>query len=106
MIQTIDSDRRCSRCHKRMVMQIGQDDSTGAGDMRATHECWNCGRVETDKQWSRPLGTDPTGKVTRAERLRQLRLNGTVIPLVYDTTPFPKGEFDDVHPDAQRLDAR
>lgn len=78
-IQVIDSPRRCPRDSKRMVMQIGQDDLTGAGDMRATHECLHCGYSEIDKNWSRPLKTD--GWSAAMKRLEKLR--GVEIPMVY-----------------------
>jgi len=69
----IDSHLRCPRCGKRMHMDIGQDDITGAGDMRAEHQCWNCDYREQDRDWSRPLKTDP---VARAEWLKRKRLEG------------------------------
>ena len=79
-IQVIDSPLRCPRDGKRLVMQIGQDDTTGAGDMRAVHECFHCGYREEDKQWSRPLRTDGQSTLRKiADRLR-----GVEIPMVYD----------------------
>lgn len=84
-VQVIDSPKRCPRCSKRLVMQIGQDDVTGAGDMRARHECWNCEYAEDDRAWSRPLKTDGRSTLRRlADRLR-----GVEIPMVYDR---PGGE--------------
>ena len=92
-VQILDSPLRCPRCSKRMAMRIGQDDSTGAGDMRATHECWHCQYSEIDKNWSRPLGTD-RARTPMRELLHRLRTEGVEIPLVYSTEPFPAGEFD------------
>lgn len=90
-IQVLDSPLRCPHCSKRLVMQVGQDDATGAGDMRATHECWSCNYSEIDKNWSGPLGTD-RARTPMRELLRLQRLEGVVIPLVYDDSPFPEVE--------------
>jgi len=79
-VQVIESHLRCPRDGKRLIQQIGQDDATGAGDMRATHECWTCGYTEDDRAWSRPLKTD--GESAARARLNQLR--DVEIPLVYD----------------------
>lgn len=65
------TERRCPRCHKKLYEQIGQDDTTGAGDMRAVFECWSCNYSEDDIAWSRPLGTD--GWSSAAKRLMRLR---------------------------------
>ncbi len=58
MTQIIDSDRRCPRCSKRMMLEIGQADS-GAVDRFSSraemvHECWSCGYKELDRNWRRP----------------------------------------------------
>ena len=79
-VQVLDSHLSCPRCHKRLIQQIGQDDATGAGDMRATHECWSCGYTEDDRAWSRPLKTDGAS----AARRRLNRLRGVDIPMVYE----------------------
>ena len=68
------------------------------GWTRLVHECWNCDYREIDENWRRPklvLVSDTTG----AERLRALRM-GEAIPMYYDPTPFPAGEFDDAPQDA------
>lgn len=88
----IDSHLRCPRCKKRMVLDVGQDDHSGAGDMRATHRCLECPYTEIDKNWSAPLGTDRP-RTTLAARLRQQRLGeGVEIPLVY-TPGFPEAQL-------------
>lgn len=92
MIQTIDSHLRCPRDGKRMLMDVGQDDTTGAGDMRAQHYCPSCDYREMDRDWSKPLRTAGT---MAADRLRKIRLEGRVIPIVYDTTPFPEEDWGD-----------
>ena len=43
-----DSPRRCPRDGKRMLVDLGQADSTGMLDV--WHECWNCGYREPE-QW-------------------------------------------------------
>jgi hypothetical protein len=105
--QIIDSDLRCRYCSKRMMLELGQQDEDGRdlGTLVMIHTCWSCGWTVRDDRLRRPL---PTRTPQFAERLKRQRLEGTVIPIQYDTTPFPKGEFDDdvVRPDAERLDAR
>lgn len=55
MTQVIDSDRYCPRCHKKMMLQVGQDDVSGWTRMQ--HECWACDYTEIDENWRRPLPT-------------------------------------------------
>ena len=74
MTQVDDSDRRCPRCYKKMMLQIGQESNEGWVEMQ--HDCWSCGYSEPDKVWRRPLPTrDVEGRPARsqAERLRQIR---------------------------------
>lgn len=82
-----------------MVMEVGQDDWTGAGDMRAEHQCWTCGYREADKAWSRPLKTDGHSAAQAAKRLMDLRLHGIEMEIVYDDTPFPEFSLDDEEPE-------
>jgi C4-type Zn-finger protein len=90
-----DSDRFCPRCGKRMMLELGQEDVAESfiGWVLMTHSCWSCNYTETDRQWRRPR-LRVVGTPTAAERLKELRL-GRVIPLRYDTTPFPKSELDE-----------
>ena len=78
-----DSDRRCPYDGKRMMLEVGQDDTSGdqmSGWVRMRHVCWHCDYTEIDENWQRP-------------RLVPARTEWTV-PLVYDESPFPAGEFD------------
>lgn len=95
--QIIDSDRRCPHCSKLMMLEIGQDDASGW--TRQVHNCWSCGYTEIDENWKPPRLVRKTGP-TLAQRLAEQRLLGVELKLVYDTTPFPKGEFDEESADA------
>lgn len=104
MSQIIDSDRRCPRDGKRMVLEIGQRD-TVADDARLAqvdmvHQCWSCGYVERDNQWRRPRLNAATGP-SMADRLYAMRW-GEPVPLAYDDSPFPPSEFDEEDVDASR----
>jgi len=88
----VDSHLRCPRDGKRMLLEVGQDDWSGAGDMRAIHTCWSCGYTEIDKAWSKPLRTAGT---MAADRLKRLRLEGTVVPIAYDDSPWPEEDWAD-----------
>lgn len=94
-----DSDLRCRRCSKRMHVEVGQQDEDGRdlGSLVMIHECWSCGWTIRDDRRMRPL---PTRTPQFAERLKRQRLDGTVIPIVIDDAPFPKGEFDEEEVDA------
>lgn len=73
--QIIDSDRRCVRCSKLMVLEIGQGEQR---EVRAelVHQCWSCGYHEKDSAWRRPkVKVGPT----MAERLKAQRL-GEAVP--------------------------
>lgn len=93
MTQIIDSDRRCPRDGKRMVLEIGQADS-GAQDRfsnraEMVHICFNCDYREIDRNWRRPkLGP------SAADRLLSQRL-GIGVPIVYDDAPWPTEEWSD-----------
>lgn len=39
MVHYEDSHIRCPRCSKRMMVELGPDDT---GRLVALHECWNC----------------------------------------------------------------
>lgn len=97
--QIIDSDLRCQRCSKRMVLELGQQDEDGRdlGTLVMVHECWSCGWTVRDDRLRRPL---PTRTPQFAERLRRQRLEETVVPIVYDDAPFPRSEFDEEEADA------
>lgn len=97
--QIIDSDLRCRRCSKLMHVELGQQDEDGRdiGCLVMIHECWSCGWTIRDDRRMRPL---PTRTESAAARLRRLRLEGTVVPIQYDTEPFPVSEFDQEDVDA------
>lgn len=97
--QIIDSDLRCPRDQKRMVVELGQQDEDGRdlGTLVMWHHCWHCNYKVRDDRRMRPL---PTRTETAAARLRRLRLEGTVVPIQYDDEPFPVSEFDEEEVDA------
>jgi hypothetical protein len=97
--QIIDSDLRCPRDGKRMVLELGQQDEDGRdlGTLVMIHRCWHCPYTVRDDRRMRPL---PTRTPQFAERLKRQRLEGIVIPLVYDDSPFPVSEFDEEEVDA------
>ncbi len=96
--QVIDSHLHCPRDGKRMVMIIGQDDSTGAGDMRATHQCLSCPYTEEDTAWTRPIKR--AKQLVAASRLAEQRLAGWTHEVYIDPSPFPVSEFDEEVADA------
>lgn len=75
--QVIDSDRRCPRDGKLMMLEIGQEESTD-GWTRMVHHCWHCDYTEKDTAWKRPKIRVHTGP-TMAERLMAQRL-GEAVP--------------------------
>lgn len=85
-----DSAKRCPRDGKRLVIDIGQDDLSGAGDLRVKHSCLHCDYTEMDHAWSRVLKTDGA---SRMAKIRD-RLRGVEIPM--DLTYEPFGEEIDV----------
>lgn len=94
-----DSDRRCPRDGKRMLVEIGQQDDVGGRRLalvEMVHACWSCGYTERDDQWKRPGVRVSTGP-TMAERLYAQRM-GVEVPMRYDTSPFPEDEWDDARP--------
>ncbi len=95
--QIIDSDRRCPFDGKRMLVEIGQDDNSATDRLsirvRMVHQCLHCGHEEIEENWKRPR-IKPTSNAA-AERLAKLRAEGTVIPLVYDDSPWPEEEWAD-----------
>jgi hypothetical protein len=97
--QFIDSDLRCRRDGKRMLVELGQQDEDGRdlGMLVMIHTCFHCGWKIRDDRRGRPL---PTRTETAAARLRRLRLEGTVVPIQYDNTPWPVSEFDEEEVDA------
>lgn len=93
--QILDSDRRCGKCGKRMLLEVGQHDSRG--DLEVSHECWQCGTSVPDRAWTRP------NKVARelvAARLMAQRLAGWTHEVYIDPSPFPVSEFDEEVADA------
>jgi hypothetical protein len=90
--QIIDSDLRCPRDGKRMVCELGQQDEDGRdlGTLVMWHHCWTCNYKVRDDRRMRPL---PTRTETAAARLRRLRLEGTVVPIQYDDTPWPEEDW-------------
>lgn len=69
--QIIDSDRRCPFDGKLMMLEIGQDDTSGWA--RQVHSCWSCGYDEIDENWPRPKLVKREGP-TMADRLAAQRL--------------------------------
>ncbi len=98
--QFIDSDLRCRRDGKRMLVELGQQDEDGRdlGTLVMVHTCFHCGWTIRDDRLRRPL---PTRTPQFAERLRRQRLEGTVVPIQYDATPWPVSEFDEEEVDAR-----
>jgi hypothetical protein len=94
-IEITESHLRCPFDGKRMMLEVGQDDTTGRGDMRAEHICWHCDYREIDKAWSRPLKTAGT---MMADHLRKQRLEGRQLRFVYDDSPFPAEDWGDEEP--------
>jgi hypothetical protein len=90
--QIIDSDLRCPRDGKRMMLEIGQEDAGGAGigTLSMWHQCWHCQYQVRDDRTMRPL---PTRTETAAARLKRLRLEGTELKIVYDDTPWPEEDW-------------
>lgn len=96
--QFVDSDLRCPRDGKRMLVELGQEvDGRDVGTLVMVHQCFHCGYEVRDDRLRRPL---PTRTPQFAERLKRQRLEGTVVPIVYDDAPFPKSEFDEGEVDA------
>lgn len=97
--QIIDSDLRCPRDGKRMVVELGQQDEDGRdlGQLVMIHRCWHCPYTVRDDRRMRPL---PTRTPQFAERLKRQRLEGTEIPIVYSDEPWPVSEFDEEEVDA------
>ena len=61
-----DSHLRCPRCHKRMLMDVDQDDVSNR--LRVRHECWSCG-FNYEERRRAPGGTSTAA----ADRLARLR---------------------------------
>jgi hypothetical protein len=82
-----------------MVLELGQQDEDGRdlGKLVMIHHCWHCDYRVRDDRTMKPL---PTRTKAAADRLKRLRLEGTVIPIVIDQTPFPVSEFDEEEVDA------
>jgi hypothetical protein len=83
------------RCSKLMIVDVGQQDDDGRnlGALEAVHSCLSCDYTVRDDRLRRPLPTRTSSWF--ADRLARLRLEGgRVVPIVYDTSPFPPGEFD------------
>lgn len=82
-----------------MHVELGQQDEDGRdiGCLVMIHECWSCGWKIRDDRLRRPL---PTRTKEATDRLRRLRLEGTVVPIQYSTEPFPVSEFDEEEVDA------
>lgn len=91
--QVLDSPLRCPKCHKRMHLQVGQEDVIGEGDLRMRHECWSCGYAEDERAWTRP--TKLARRLVAADRLARQRLEGWTHEIQYDTSPWPEEDWDD-----------
>jgi hypothetical protein len=93
-----DSDRFCPHDGKRMVVDIGQDDTDcGSGWVQMYHQCLHCPYRELDTTWKRTpvveVARSASGR-TAAELLLAQR-QGWDVPMRFDTTPWPKSEFDE-----------
>jgi hypothetical protein len=69
--QIIDSDRRCPFDGKLMMLEVGQDDTSGW--VRQVHMCWDCTYTEIDENWPRPKLVRKSGP-SMADRLAAQRL--------------------------------
>lgn len=85
----------CDQYGKRLELDVGQHESLG--DLRVRHWCPDCGYEEHGP--STPTAARRTSTTLRDLLYRQRR-EGIVLALHYDTTPFPRGEFDDEPADA------
>lgn len=89
------SDKRCPRttCDdygKRLELDVGQHETHG--DLRVRHYCPSCTYQEFGP--SNPVAARRSSGTVH-DVLYRIRREGYVMPLVYDTTPFPKSEFDE-----------
>lgn len=86
--------RRCPRCFKRLMEDMGQRDMVGdatVGECELILSCLNCGYSERDTNWQpvkRPVVVGPS----LAERLHHNRTEGWDVPMKIDTSPFPEEE--------------
>jgi hypothetical protein len=88
-MNVIDSERRCPRCAKRLIVELGSDD---LGQPDVEQPCLNCGYVADGpgtQRWN-------TREIRRRIKLARESLygpaepaEGWLIPLVYDA---PAGE--------------
>ena len=85
----VDSPKQCPRCHKRLVMDIGQHST--AGDLTVEHWCLHDDYRETGPSTAGSARrTSPTVAAVAAENLRLRRLSGfsrdtgVEVPLVYE----------------------
>lgn len=74
----------CPDYAKRLMLEVGQHETEG--DLTVEHRCPTCGYCERGPRT--PIAARRTSAV--AERIRQHRMDGWVIPLVKDTTPWPE----------------
>jgi hypothetical protein len=88
----IDSTRRCPRCSKLLVVDAGQDENWG--DLRVRLYCLNDEWEEFSNPNAEAARRHSAPVRSAAERLRALRLEGVVVPLVIDHEPFPEVEID------------
>jgi hypothetical protein len=81
-----------------MAVDMGQNDNAaGEGWVRMVHFCLSCPYIETDESWKRApvveVARSSSGR-TAAELLLAQR-QGWVVPMHFDTEPFPPSEFDE-----------
>lgn len=96
MLATEYSWKRCPKTScgdygKRLLLDVGADAT--AGDLTVKHRCMSCGYAEYGPA-NPAVARKRLGGTLAALLLRQ-RLEGVEIPLRYDRSQFPKGDFDD-----------
>lgn len=86
-----DSPRRCPRCSKRLVCEIGQSETAGR-ELTVEYWCLHDDYREAGPSTAESARrTSPTVRKIAAERLRQQRASGfsrdrgVEVPMVYDT---------------------
>jgi hypothetical protein len=83
------TNTRCGSYAKRLALELGQDDN-GVRGLEYAHRCHECGGSVASPR-------TPVDALTQSEtvaRILRHRLDGWVIPLLVDTTPFPPSELD------------
>jgi hypothetical protein len=81
---------QCEDYHRHLQMEVGQDEN--GGHLTVRHLCPSCTYVEFGP--STPTAARRTSSTVQAAaaRLRNLRLQGVVVPLAYTQDPFPEDQ--------------